>query len=53
MSQKSSDSYSPQESKERFEAALRGARLAGHKPMSAVKADNKKKGKAKAKKPAK
>jgi hypothetical protein len=28
-----SDEYSPAETKERMVAALRGARLAGHKPM--------------------
>lgn len=36
MSQDSaSDKYSEKEAKERFEAALRGARIAGHKPMKA------------------
>jgi hypothetical protein len=30
---RSDDQYDQQESKQRFEAALRGARIAGHKPM--------------------
>jgi hypothetical protein len=29
----SNDSYSEKESAERFKAALKGARIAGHKPM--------------------
>jgi len=28
--------FSPKESQQRFEAALKGARIAGHKPMSEV-----------------
>jgi hypothetical protein len=34
MTDKKNDQYSAQEAKQRFEAALRGARVAGHKPMS-------------------
>ena len=30
------DEYSPEEAKERMAAALRGARIAGHKPMTAI-----------------
>jgi hypothetical protein len=33
----SDDSYSELEAKRRFEAALRGARLVGHKPQSEMK----------------
>ena len=36
MSDKQSDFYDQDEAKRRFEAALRGARVAGHKPMTAV-----------------
>lgn len=36
MVNKSSDQYSGKEARERFEAALRGARLVGHKPMSEI-----------------
>jgi hypothetical protein len=35
-SQKSDDQYSDEEAKERLVAALRGARLAGHKPMESL-----------------
>lgn len=31
--------FTPEETQRRFEAALRGARIAGHKPMTALKAD--------------
>jgi hypothetical protein len=31
------DEYSEQETRRRFEAALRGARMAGHKPQSEMK----------------
>jgi len=35
MSQKKTDEqFSPEETKQRFEAALRGARVAGSKPMA-------------------
>jgi hypothetical protein len=34
---KSIDEYSEQEAKQRLEAALRGARLVGHKPQSEMK----------------
>jgi hypothetical protein len=34
-SQKSDDQYSDEEAKERLVAALRGARIAGHKPLTA------------------
>jgi hypothetical protein len=30
------ESFSAKETKERFEAALRGVRVAGHKPMKAM-----------------
>jgi len=36
MAKKPDDQYSEKEIKQRFEAALRGARIAGHKPMSEV-----------------
>jgi hypothetical protein len=45
-SKKSDEKYSAKEARERFEAALRGARVAGHKPMKpspAKKAKAKKK----------
>ena len=32
----SNEKYSAKESRERFDAALRGARIAGHKPMSEI-----------------
>jgi hypothetical protein len=41
-SDRSSDKYSAQEAQQRFEAALRGARGAGHKPMESLKAKPKK-----------
>ncbi len=47
----SDDSYSAQEAQSRFEAALRGAQLVGHKPQSEMKL-GKPRGK-KAKSPAK
>jgi hypothetical protein len=43
-SDRSSDKYPAQEAQQRFEAALRGARVAGHKPMESL---NKKKPKEK------
>jgi hypothetical protein len=37
MATKSDDEqYSPEESRKRLEAALRGARIAGHKPMADI-----------------
>jgi hypothetical protein len=33
---KSDDLYPEKEAQQRFEAALRGARIAGHKPMSSI-----------------
>ena len=33
MAKKADENYSPEEAQKRFEAALRGARIAGHKPM--------------------
>jgi hypothetical protein len=30
------DQFSPDESRKRMEAALRGARISGHKPMSQI-----------------
>jgi hypothetical protein len=53
MSQKKDEvDFSPQEASDRFAAALKGARLAGHKPMESltrkkVKAQPKKSKKAK------
>jgi hypothetical protein len=41
------DRFSPEESRKRLEAALRGARIAGHMPMKAKKAAKKKKAKKK------
>jgi hypothetical protein len=35
-SEPSDDQYSKREAKRRFEQALRGARIAGHKPMKDV-----------------
>jgi hypothetical protein len=34
MKDRSKDQFSKKETKDRLEAALRGARIAGHKPMS-------------------
>jgi hypothetical protein len=36
MAKESDDQYSPEVTKERMIAALRGARLAGHKPMESL-----------------
>jgi len=36
MAGKSEETFSEDEATRRLEAALRGARLAGHKPMSAI-----------------
>jgi hypothetical protein len=36
LNDKQSEFYDKDEAKRRFEAALRGARVAGHKPMTAV-----------------
>jgi hypothetical protein len=36
MSDKSDDSYGPEEAQQRFRAALKGARIAGHKPMESL-----------------
>ncbi len=36
MSKKTADEYSENEAKARFEAALRGARITGHKPMTDI-----------------
>jgi hypothetical protein len=36
MAQKSDEQYSPEEAKKRMEAAIRGARLAGHKSMADI-----------------
>jgi hypothetical protein len=36
MAKDTNDTYEPKEAQRRFEAALRGARIAGHKPMSDV-----------------
>jgi hypothetical protein len=35
-SQKSDEQFSPAETKQRMEAALRGARIAGHKPKDSM-----------------
>jgi hypothetical protein len=50
---KSDQSFDKGEAKRRFEAALKGARIAGHKPMQSLtrkktKAQSKKRGKPKA-----
>lgn len=45
MVDKKSGDYSEQEARQRLEAALRGARLAGHVPMKAKKAAKKAKAK--------
>jgi hypothetical protein len=37
VSKSSDESYSKEEAQRRFEAALRGARLVGHKPQSEMK----------------
>jgi hypothetical protein len=50
MVPKDSEQYAPEESRKRFEAALKGARLAGHKPMESL---TRKKAKAQPKKAAK
>jgi hypothetical protein len=36
MAKKSDDHFSPEEAKQRMEAALRGARIAGHKPYKPI-----------------
>jgi hypothetical protein len=36
MAKKQNETYSPQEAKKRLEAALRGARISGHKSMSEI-----------------
>jgi hypothetical protein len=36
MPQPKNDKYGEKESQVRFEAALRGARIAGHKPMASL-----------------
>ena len=36
-SRSSDDTYNSEEAQQRFEAALRGARVAGHKPMSEMR----------------
>jgi len=33
---KPNDEYGPDEARKRFETALRGARIAGHKPMESL-----------------
>ena len=48
MVDKKAGEYSEQEARQRLEAALRGARLAGHMPMKAKKAARKTKPKKKA-----
>ena len=47
MTDKKTDEYSQQEAQRRFEAALKGARLAGPMPMKAKKAAKKTKAKKK------
>jgi hypothetical protein len=37
-SRKEDEQFNPEETRKRMEAAMRGARIAGHKPMSAIKA---------------
>jgi hypothetical protein len=37
MKNKADESYSEEEARHRFEAALRGARMVGHKPQSEMK----------------
>jgi hypothetical protein len=45
MDSKSDDQdFSPAEARNRFEAALKGARVAGHKPMESLKRSTVKKG---------
>jgi hypothetical protein len=36
MTEKEPEQFNPKEAQERFEAALKGARLAGHKPMESL-----------------
>jgi len=51
---KNDDPYSVQEANQRFQAALKGARIAGHKPMeSLIKRASKVRPKKKARKPSK
>jgi len=38
MAKKPDDQYSQEEAEKRFEAALRGARVTGHKPMKDIPA---------------
>lgn len=41
-SKENADQFSEKEAQKRFEAALRGARAVGHKPMSEMKVGKKK-----------
>ena len=50
MADKDADKYSTEEASKRFQAALKGARIAGHKPMESL---TQKKAKAQPKKPQK
>jgi hypothetical protein len=47
MAKPDQDQFSQKEAKSRFEAALRGARIVGHKTMDDLKADKPKKSKVK------
>jgi hypothetical protein len=51
-SKSDNDKFGPDESRKRFEAALKGARLAGHKPMESLTKKKSKVKKAKKKKKA-
>jgi hypothetical protein len=53
MDSKSDEKFSAEESQKRFEAALKGARIAGHKPMESLIRKNAKSQPEKASKPAK
>jgi hypothetical protein len=45
MAKKSDERFSPDETQQRFDAALRGARITGHKPMKDIPARRKVSGK--------
>jgi len=50
MDKKSLDQFSSEETRKRMEAALRGARIAGHKPMESLTRKRRKRQRPKAKK---
>jgi hypothetical protein len=53
MRKQNLEKFTPEEARRRFEAALRGARIAGHKPMKSMTPKRTKAQLAKKKKPGK